>query len=227
MDIALANNGGTTDVGSSKGSGMPYGNPSQGHFDTGPSDFDRTHRFVASFVWDLPRLTDMNHAVRAVFGGWQWTGILTHMSGDALTILAGTDQSKTNLGGDRAVFVGPLNLYGGVASANLRGGCGTGACIPWLDTSLFALPAVGTFGNVGKGAFRGPGTTNLDTGLIKNFYPMQSHESFRVQLRGEFFNVLNHSQFMDPEINRNSGNFGGIRSAYDPRIIQLAVKLFF
>ncbi|HZQ52854.1 MAG TPA: TonB-dependent receptor [Bryobacteraceae bacterium] len=227
MDIALASNGGTTDVGSSKGSGMPYGNPFQGHFDTGPSDFDRTHRFVASFVWDLPRLTDRNRAVRAVLGGWQWTGILTHMSGDAMTILAGTDQSKTNLGGDRAVFVGPLNLYGGVAPANLRSGCGTGACVPWLDTSLFALPAVGTFGNVGKGAFRGPSITNLDTGLIKNFYPMQAHESFRVQLRGEFFNVLNHSQFMDPEINRNSGNFGGIRSAYDPRIIQLAVKLFF
>ncbi|HEY7211972.1 MAG TPA: TonB-dependent receptor [Bryobacteraceae bacterium] len=227
MDIALANNGGTTDVGSSKGSGMPYGNPFQGRFDTGPSDFDRTHRFVASFVWELPRLMGAHPAVRMLLGGWQWTGIVTHSSGDAITILAGTDQSKTNLGGDRAYFIGPLGQYGGVAPESQRSGCGTGACVPWLNTSLFALPAVGTFGNVGKGAFRGPGITSFDTGLSKNFYPLASDSSLRIQLRGEFFNVLNHPIFNDPELNRNSGNFGGIRAAADPRIIQLALKVFF
>jgi len=50
MDIALASNGGTTDVGSSKGSGRPFGDPLQGAFDTGPADFDHTHRLVASYV---------------------------------------------------------------------------------------------------------------------------------------------------------------------------------
>jgi hypothetical protein len=162
-----------------------------------------------------------------LLGGWQWTGIVTHSSGDAMTILAGTDQSKTNLGGDRAYFVGPLSQYGGVASENQRGGCGTGACVPWLNTSLFALPAVGTFGNVGKGAFRGPSLTSFDTGVSKNFYPIASDSSLHLQLRGEFFNVLNHPMFNDPELNRNSGNFGGIRAAADPRIIQLAFKVFF
>jgi hypothetical protein len=227
MDIALASAGGITDVGSSKGSGMSYWNPFQGHFETGPSDFDRTHRFVASFVWDLPLLTNAHRAVRVLFGGWQWSGILTHQSGDAMTVLAGTDRSLTNLGGDRADFVGPLNLYGGVAPASLRSGCGSTTCVPWLDTALFALPAIGTYGNVGKGAFRGPSTTNLDTALIKNFYPVAAHENLRLQIRGDFFNVLNHSQFMDPNLNRNSGNFGGIYSAYDPRIIQLAAKVLF
>jgi hypothetical protein len=120
-----------------------------------------------------------------------------------------------------------LNLYGGVAPAGLRSGCGSTTCVPWLDTALFALPAIGTYGNVGKGAFRGPSTTNLDTALIKNFYPVAAHENLRLQIRGDFFNVLNHSQFMDPNLNRNSGNFGGIYSAYDPRIIQLAAKVLF
>jgi hypothetical protein len=165
--------------------------------------------------------------LRTIVGGWQWTGVFSHSSGDALTILAGTDQSKTNLGGDHAVFVGPLDQYGGVAGESQRRGCGTGACVPWLNTALFALPPVGSFGNVGKGAFRGPNDTNVDMGLIKNFYPMPSHEAMRIQFRGEFFNILNHTRLNDPEINFNSGNFGGIRSAQDPRIIQLAVKMFF
>ena len=227
MDIALANNGGITDVGSSKGSGMPFGNPNQGHFETGPSDYDHTHRFVASYVWELPRLAGANAVLRTMLGGWQWTGIYTYTTGDPLTILAGIDQSKTNLGGDRANFVGTPDQYGATASDADRKGCGTGACVPWLNTSLFVLPAVGTFGNVGKSAFRGPSRWNVDSGLLKDFMPIASHENFRFQLRGEFFNIFNHTQLNDPEINRNSGNFGGIRGAADPRIIQLALKFFF
>ena len=66
--------------------------------------------------------------------------------------------------------------------------------MPWLNTSLFALPAIGTFGNIGKGAFRGPHRTNVDTALIKNFFPFRAAGgSLRFQLRGEFFNVLNHT----------------------------------
>lgn len=227
MDIALANAGGITDVGSSKGSGMPFGNPNQGHFETGPSDFDRTHRFVASYVWDLPRLAGAPVLVRSVAGGWQWTGIFTKQSGDAMTIMAGTDRSLTNLGGDRANFIGPATQYGGVAPEATRRGCGNSTCVPWLNTTLFALPAIGTFGNVGKGAFRGPGQTYMDMGLIKNFYPKKGNEDLRMQLRGEFFNVFNHAAFNDPNLAANSGNFGGIYSAGDPRIIQLAVKVFF
>ena len=228
MEIALASNGGITDVGSSKGSGMPFGNPNQGHFDTGPAPgVDRTNRIVASFVWDLPRLSGANPVVRAVLGGWQWTGIYTYLSGDAMTILAGTDRSETALGADRANFLGTADQYGKTAPAGSRAGCGTATCVPWLNTSLFAQPAIGTFGNVGKGAFRGPGRTNVDTGLIKNFYPLPKHEDIRMQLRGEFFNVLNHTQFNDPDVTRNDGNFGGIYGAGDPRIIQLALKVFF
>ena len=64
-------------------------------------------------------------------------------------------------------------------------------------------------------------------GLMKNFYPFTSHENLRFQLRGDFFNFFNHSQFHDPNTSYSSGDFGGIRGADDPRIIQLAVKVFF
>ena len=231
MEIALASNGGITDVGSSKGSGMPFGNPNQGHFDTGPATGqDRTHRFVASYVWDLPKMIGANPAVRAIVGGWQWTGIFTYMTGEAMTIVAGADISKTALGNDRATFIGSLAQYGKTADPSARKGCGTAVCVPWLDTSLFqpnAQVPSGTFGNIGKGAFRGPSRFNVDTGLIKNFSPFTKHEDLRMQLRGEFFNVLNHTEFNDPDVTRNDANFGGIYGAADPRIIQLAVKLFF
>jgi hypothetical protein len=228
MEIALASNGGITDVGSSKGSGMPFGNPNQGHFDTGPAPgVDRTHRIVTSFVWELPKMNGANAAIRAVLGGWQWTGIYTYLSGDAMTILAGIDRSETALGNDRANFIGAASQYGQTAPSASRSGCGSATCIPWLNTSLFAQPAIGTFGNVGKGAFRGPGRFNIDTGLIKNFIPFSRREDIRLQLRGEFFNILNHTELNDPDVTRNDGNFGGIYGAGDPRIIQLAVKVFF
>jgi hypothetical protein len=234
MDIALASNGGTTDVGSSKGSGRPFGDPLQGAFDTGPSDFDHTHRLVASYVWDLPQINGRSSFERWTLGGWQWSGVFTVTSGDALTILAGADQSKTNLGGDRAQFIGTASQYGGVAPSSSRSGCpGTPGdiCVPWLDTALFTLPAVGTFGNIGKGAFRGPTNWNMDMGVHKTFYPITSHENVSVQLRGEFFNVFNHTQLNDAAstntVTRSSGNFASIRAAYDPRIIQLALKVFF
>ncbi len=228
MEIALASNGGITDIGSSVGSGMPYGNPNQAHFETGPAPGqDRTHRVVASYVWDLPRLTGTNPAIRAVLGGWQWTGIYTYATGDAMTILAGTDRSETALGNDRADYIGPASQYGQTAPDSSRRGCGSATCVPWLNTSLFALPAIGTFGNIGKGAFRGPNRWNVDMGLLKNFYVFKSHESMRFQLRGEFFNIFNHTQLNDPTVSFNSGNFGGIYGAYDPRIVQLAVKFLF
>ena len=228
MEIALASNGGITDVGSSKGSGMPFGNPNQGHFETGPAPgVDRTHRFVGSYVWELPHLTGANGAVRAIVGGWQWTGIFTYYTGDAMTILAGIDRSLTALGADRANFIGTADQYGGTAASGSRAGCGSATCVPWLNTAVFALPATGTFGNVGKGAFRGPSRFNVDAGLIKNFTPFSAHENLRFQLRGEFFNVLNHTELNDPDVTRNDGNFGGIYGAADPRIIQLAVKFYF
>jgi hypothetical protein len=187
---------------------------------------------VASFVWDLPRLNGMNPVLRWTLGGWQWSGIYTLSTGDPIVLLAGTDQSKTNLGGDRVDFIGTSDQYGGYPSPDDRTPCtGSQKCVPWLNISVFGKPAVGTFGNVGKDAFRGPLHWNVDTALIKNFYPLTSHENLSVQLRGDFFNVFNHPQFADPNATFSSGNFGTIRNtlggASDFRIIQLALKVAF
>ena len=152
MEYGLSNNGGITDVGSSKGSGMSFYDPRQHAFETGNADYDHTHRFVASYVWNLPRMSHSNVAVRNLVGGWDWTGIYTVTTGDPLTILSGVERSQTGLGGDRADFVGSASQFGGVASPGNRTPCPTTVahCTGWLNTSLFAQPAIGTYGNVGK-----------------------------------------------------------------------------
>jgi Carboxypeptidase regulatory-like domain len=239
LEYGLASNGGITDVGSSKGSGRPFLDPLRPAFDTGRSDFDHTHRFVASFVWDLPRMSTAPAFLKWLAGGWQWTGIYSYTSGDFLTILAGTDQSKTGLGSDRADFIGNSGQYGVIAQGSARKGCNTtSACVPWLDTSVFGKPAVGSFGNAGKNTFPGPAHWDVDTGLIKNFYPVSSHENISFQFRGEFFNLFNHPQLSDPDVTLSDAAFGSIRSTLgtaagtpgtsaDSRIIQLGLKIFF
>jgi hypothetical protein len=87
-----------------------------------------------------------------------------------------------------------------------------------------------TFGNVGKGSLRFPGTYNWDMGISKTF---AITEGFKVQLRGEYFNIFNHVNFLGDETTVNNmsnvgnGNFATLRTAMDPRIGQIALKLIF
>ncbi len=237
-DYGLAENGGITDIGSSIGSGMSFYDPRQHDFETGPATFDHRHHVVASYVWNLPKLNGSNALVRNLIGGWQWTGIYAFTAGDPLTILAGTDQSQTGNNLDRADYIGPANQHGKSPSSQAGGCTGVKHCVPWLNTTLFAKPTAGNYGNVGKGTWRGPNLWDVDTGLIKNFYPVPSHESFNFQFRAEFFNLFNHPQWSDPNVTFANGAFGSTRSTIgtatgnvgttaDSRIIQLALKMNF
>jgi hypothetical protein len=231
-EYGLSENGGITDVGSSKGSGMSIYDPRQHAFETGYADFDRRNRLVGSFVWNLPGMTNSKTAVREIVGGWVWSGIYTFNTGEPLTIMAGKDQSQTGLGGDRADYIGPAGSFGKSAPSADRGGCTPNIhCVPYLDTAWWTQPAAGNYGNTGKNTFRGPSTWNADSGLYKNFHPKPSDESFMIQFRGEFFNLFNHTELHDPNNTDTpsitTNGFGSIRAANDPRIIQLALKLFF
>jgi hypothetical protein len=193
----------------------PWYFPNADQMDRGLSDFDTRHRFVGSFVWQLPRLAHSNLLLRHAAGGWEVTGLVSMQSGPPLTILAGKDQSQTNLR-DRAVINGAP--YG-------PGACGSAApCVDYLNVSSFALPAAGGFGNVGKALLRGPNLINTDAGFSKNF---AVRERLQLQMRAEFFNFFNRVNFNNPGSSVSGGGFGSIRSAGDPRIGQLALKLLF
>jgi hypothetical protein len=154
--------------------------------------------------------------LRGVVGGWELTGLLSAQTGFPFTVLAGQDQSQTAIGQDRAVVTG--EPYG-------PGACGNKApCIDFLRRTSFALPALGTFGNVGKDSLVGPNLVTWDMGLFKNF---QVREFCRIQFRAEFFNALNRTNFNNPSSTVTAGAFGSITSSADPRIGQLALKIVF
>jgi Carboxypeptidase regulatory-like domain/TonB dependent receptor len=214
----LPYNQGITGVAAGSNSPIPWNFSGRHQYDRGPSEFDHTQRFVVSYVYDLPKLSKANALVRTIAGGWQLTGILTYQTGGPLTILAGKDQSQTGIGSDRADYLGGTQ-YG-------TGACGsTAPCVNSLVPSSFGLPAIGAFGNVGKGSLRGPDLLNWDTGLFKEF-PLVA-ERLRLQFRAEFFNTSNRKNFNNPNVTQSAGGFGSITSAQDPRIGQLALKLIF
>jgi len=185
--------------------------------DTGPSDFDYNHTFVVSYVWHLPDLERSGHLVRTVFGGWEITGITTVQTGGPITLYAGTDRSQTGIGYDHADYIG--------GDPYSSGPCPNQApCVNYLLSSAFGVPALGSYGNLAKGALRGPGLFNTDLGTFKNF---GLTERLKLQFRGEFFNAFNRVNFNSPGTAVNSGNFGRIVSARDPRIGQLALKIVF
>ena len=94
----------------------------------------------------------------------------------------------------------------------------------WFTTEAFDLAQPNTFGNAGRNILIGPGPFNIDFSAIKNF---RFSEKKRLQYRAEFFNVLNRTNLNNPATAVTSGTFGRITSARDPRIIQMALKLYF
>jgi hypothetical protein len=218
---------GSTGAGATGGAGplpIPWYASGNKQLDYGTSDFNRQHVFVVSYLWDIPAPRTSNKLVKGVLGNWELTGIVTAETGLAFTVFSGKDISQTGLNQDRGVYLGG-NPLGGVA-------CKTAPCVNYINPAAFGQPAAGSVGNVGKGALTGPGLFDWDMGLFKNI-PIK--ERWRVQLRGEFFNTFNHSNFTTPAsggsnyptFTLSSSTFGTITSANDPRIIQLALKVTF
>jgi hypothetical protein len=96
----------------------------------------------------------------------------------------------------------------------------------WFDPAAFSDPPPQQYGNSGRNIIPGPGLTDLDFSLFKKF---RFDEKRMIQLRGEYFNILNHPNFMYPTSNTDATwNTGGILTQAMPaRVGQVAVKLIF
>ena len=201
---------------------LPIYEPNYKRLDTGPADYDHRNVLEISYVWLLPKMGSGNAALRYLLNGWQSNSIFIFRSGDPLTV-TGSNVDGTGLGRDRAIWNGQ-NPYGG-------NGCVAGThCKNWLNRANFSTnPSYTTnlaltYGNIVKGSFVGPRFASWDTSIIRIF-PI--HESLDLQFRAEFFNVLNHTNFGDPQMTQTNSSFGTITSANDPRIGQLSLKLTF
>jgi hypothetical protein len=225
---------------------LPLSDPNRHHFDYGPSSFDHTHVFTASYVWQTPSLKGSKSFIRHLLGDYELSGIVSAASGRPITVLQGTEISGTGIGQDRGTFIVGADPYSRSSCAGA-----TATCVSWLTPNAFQPtkvagvnnPAIfGTFGDVGKNALRLPRTSDWDVQLSKYF---SITERWKLQLRGEYFNVLNHPNFAPESISTGTINgtdqisafdklngnssFGTFRAgqAGDPRIVQLAVKVIF
>jgi hypothetical protein len=202
---------------------LPIYEPDYKRLDRGPSDYDHRNVLALSYVWLLPKFQGGNAGERYLMNGWQTNGIFSFRSGDPLTV-TGANVDGTGLNRDRGVWNGS-NPYDGNACAGVKT-----ACKPFLNPASFSQnPSFTTnlaltYGNIAKGSFVGPRFASWDVSAFRDF-PI--HESLQVQFRAEFFNVLNHTNFGDPQQSVTNGTFGRITSANDPRIGQLSLKLAF
>lgn len=180
--------------------------------------FDVQHHFVGSYSLQLP-LDELFHAkegwAKRVAGGWQISGITTYATGLPITLSEGRDRSLTGSSGVDVPNFTPGKLLN---DTNPRDGN------TYFNTSLFSLEALGQVGNSDRRFFHGPGLGNWDMALLKD---IGFTESKKLELRFEAFNIFNHAQFENPTGSINSGQFGVVTAARDPRILQVAGKISF
>lgn len=192
----------------------------------GPSDFDRTHRFVFSYSWQLPGLQSSARVLKALANGWQLSGVTTLQSGNALSVYDPNSGTIYGLYFDRAQLA---NGFHGMAGTS---GSTTSRLDNWINANAFGPPpAIGdgyAYGNSPRGIVRGPGQQNFDVAASKLITLKFLRERASSEFRAEFFNVFNHAQFADPATTLGSANFGTIAStSVTPRLVQLALKVTF
>lgn len=224
-------------------SGFRYGtsiftDPYNWAFDRGVANFDVTHRLVISGVWQIPfarAFHNQNGFVKHVADGWQVAGIAQFQSGTPFTIFSNSGSSLTGVGLDRADLIGPKHIFDprslhtfapDPSSDNCLGAAQAVTAQFYFDPTAYDCANVPlfTFGNSGKNTVRGPGMNKFDLSLFKTF---KFTESKSLEFRTEFFNAFNHARFYNPDHNGNSGAFGQIGQAYDPRLIQFALKFYY
>jgi hypothetical protein len=156
--------------------------------------------------------------IRLVTQNWQLSTIYQVQSGFPFTVsvFGDTANSGTVLGENpvRANYDG-LPVYGP----------GTHTADRWFNTAAFLAPPAYTFGNLGRNTLYGPGMQTLDLALARQF---AMTERWRFQIRGEFFNALNHTNLGTPNRFVNTPQFGTITEAATPgRVVQLSARLSF
>jgi len=191
----------------------------------GRSMFDARHRFVVSYQWNLPWFNHTQEWYGHILGNWQVNGITTLMSNTPFTVY---DSSDSSLQGSAPEISGFYSSRPNLVGNPNAGSCSDGAPVRspecWFNTGAFQQAQPGTFGNLGRNTLRGPAFQQWDFSVLK-MIPI--HENVHMQLRAEFFNVLNNVNFVLPNNDISSPNFGQITAAQPGRIVQLALKLLF
>jgi hypothetical protein len=189
----------------------------------GRAAFDREHIFTVNYVYELPFFRDQKGLTGRLLGGWQFSGITTYASGVPFTAATtGVDPAGLGL------------LTGGSAStgsarpdmiANPNDGA-PHTIAQWFNTNAFALVPTGTIrpGNSSRGSILGPGYGRWDLALAR---VIKINEGLKLQLRGEMFNMFNHTNPLNINTLFGDPQYGQVTSTRDPRLVQIGLKLNF
>ncbi|MBZ5682847.1 MAG: TonB-dependent receptor [Acidobacteriia bacterium] len=217
-------------------SSIPYYNHNQFY---GNSDFDVRQRFTFSGGWELPFAKMWSDGPKRLTGGWSLYPIFFVQSGIPLDFTAGTRQRSSQPGPSGAgdgQLVRADQMMSSVQTFNPRSvqtfNGVTGNF--WFDPNSFQQDPcigdgpcpIGFYGTYRRNSFHGPRRANLDLALEKS--TMLVGEKLKLVFKAEAFNIFNHAEFRPPaDRSVSSGTFGQISGTYDPRILQVALKLVF
>ena len=217
-----------------RGSSTP--NPWNLHATYGDSGYDARQRFVISYGYAIPsiRQFDSFQSVPSrLVEGWRLAGTTTFQTGFPIGLSDSSFNSLTcwaysSYGcSERPNLVGSVKLLN-PRTANLtnttHGPSTRVRSNYWFDPNSFAPETRGVIGSSGENFFHGPGLNNWTMGLYKD---TKISETTKIELRFEFFNIFNHTQFTTVGGDINSSTFGRATGARDPRIVQLAAKFVF
>ena len=200
--------------------GLDYGNVS----------FSHRHRFLATFLYELPvgkgklLATNANSVLDRVVGGWEVAGVIVAQTGPYMTVLTGNDPSGSGfpelVGDGRADAVSGISPYAGQSLSQ------------WIHAAAFATPAnnIGRFGDSPVGAVTGPGTQAVSLSLFKS---VAFTERIRLQIGASAANVFNHPNYDVPSnLTVGTSGFaqiGNLQSAEGagPRSVQLTGRIQF
>jgi hypothetical protein len=178
-------------------------------YNYGPATFDRRHIFAATYTYTLPTLAGENGFLRAIFGGYELSGITRLQSGAYFTVVG-----NTSTGSRRADYLGgPVLLPNGERSQGA-----------WINRAAFASAPDTRRGTAGVGTVEGPGSQVWDFSFRRR---VALTERLKLQLQADIFNAFNRTNFRDMEVNLANAAFGTLTASSNPRTIQLGMKFTF
>jgi hypothetical protein len=196
--------------------------------DFGLSNYHQPYNSTTSFVWSLPFGrggrwgSDVSRVLDAFIGGWQLAGIHTIYAGEPITFQYNPGATFV-VSGIAQDFRGANNYRPNVTCDPMAADAER-TITNWFNRACVAAPTDPSqpFGNAPRNSVRGPKFWQFDLAASKR---IAVGGSAQFEVRVEAFNLLNHSNFRAPNGNRSSGAFGTITSTYDPRQIQIGLKL--
>jgi hypothetical protein len=193
--------------------------------DRGRATLDRRHVLTINYIYELPFYRSQQGLTGKLLGGWQISGIAVYNSGLPFSP-ATSSFDAGGLGNVPALVAG--NRPNFLCDPNENAPHDR---LQYFNTACLQLNPTNTtsgvrnvIGNAGRGTINGPSTQRMDFSVFKN---LRFGEGVNVQLRGEAFNIFNHTNFRTIVTNVTAANYGQVSAVRDPRTIQLGAKIIF